>query len=510
MSEISQKSDSNSAHENRWQQFNALKWLAILSVGVFVMFLIARIVLLNSYVADIGGIENNVIYSVSKMLNGGTLYENPELGNFNISQYSPIYYFLFYGCCKLFQFQSIEDLQSIYITGRFLSLLFNLFGAILIYRLLSRVFSVHKYIALIAMSLYFLTLTQIHFSARPDGLFSMVFIGCIYAVSVYLRKGKGSYLILASVLAVMSVFIKQNGIQFLVLLPAFFMLVGRYKALLTNLGILLLGTVFFFLSFHWVYGENFLLNTIGGLNNGTSMSRAYYVASHFIQQNALLLIVGAFFSMMWSNKKQPSELRFLAFMLAGLFVFALITSSKIGSWVNYYNEFAIAVILIASIRVDELSRQNDPSNNIVRQAGLFLMLYLSISIPYAFSRKVFEVHIGHFQVEATSLEEKQAVGRYLQNHLEDDKFFLAFDGHINSMLPMQSVVPNKDLVPTQSSFNYAALKQLFDDDRVQFIVIRKGEPLQSMFVGNSLTDYIYVLDYVSDTHLIYSKSGFPH
>ncbi|MDB3907496.1 hypothetical protein OAK35_01625 [Crocinitomicaceae bacterium] len=478
------------------------KWLTVWGIAFFVLFLIVRIILVNSYAADIGGIENNVIYNVSKMLEGGALYEHPESGNFNITQYSPIYYQTLYGICKLSNLNSLQHVHTMYYLGRALSLLFNLMGGYFLLRLCIKEFSVHRNLALIAICLYFLNLSQIHFAARPDGLFNLIFIGILYCTLLYLKRDQLVYLIGASVLVAVSIFVKQNGIQFLILLPAFFLLTSRFKAAMISFGVMIIGSGLLFVLYQGVYGENFMLNVFGGLDNGTSLARMYYVFSHYFQRHSLIFIAGLLLSVQFFNRKQDAELRFISFALVGTFVFAFVTSSKVGSWVNYYNEFSIAVILLATVMISRKVAQEESKNSTWKKVGVVLVLFLSVLIPYNFTHKIFEVHANHFGTTTKAYEDGYEIATELEYILRDKYFFISFDPRIDCMLPERSVVPNKDLVPSQSSFDYAEVIKLQAHGQIRCIVIPNDIELPRDFMGFPLTDY--GLDYENDSYSIYT------
>ncbi len=498
----------NQLYDSIFNFFNDLKerplnkWLAIWSLCFFILFLVGRMILVSSYSADIGGIENNVIYNVSKMLEGGSLYDNPESGNFNITQYSPIYYQALYGTCKLFDLNPLQHVHTMYHLGRALSLLFNLMGAFLLLRLLIKEFAVHKTVAIIAVSMYFLNLSQIHFAARPDGLFNLVFMGILYCVVVYLKREHLQYLILASVLVVLSIFIKQSGIQFVVLTPLFFLLIGRLKAALIGFGVMVVGSGLLFLLYQQLYGQNFLLNVFGGLHNGTSLARMYYVFSHFFQRHALIFIAGLFLSVQFFNRKQAKELRFLSFAITALFVFAFVTSSKVGSWVNYYNEFSITVILLSAVMIHQKTSETTDVNPTWKKAGVAFGLFLFVLIPYNFTHKIFEVHANHFGTTTKIYQQGYEAAAEVEYILQGEYYFLSFDPRIDCMLPLRSVVPNKDLVPAQSSFDYTELKDRFSRGEVRCIVTPNEMELPDDYMGISLKNYR--IEYKNDNYSIYS------
>lgn len=465
------------------------KWLSIWGLVFFVLFLIGRIVLVYSNAADIGGIENNVIYNVAKMLEGGALYENPESGNFNITQYAPIYYQVFYGLCNLFDLHPAQHLHTLYHIGRALSLLFNLMGGFLLLRLLMKEFSVQRHVAVITVCLYFLNLSQIHFAARPDGLFNLIFIGILYTIVLYLQQERLQHLIAASILVVFAMFVKQNGIQFLILIPMFLMLVARYKAALVSFIVMIGASGLLFYAYQNFYGEAFTKNVFGGLNNGTSLSRMYYVFSHYFQRHAFIFIAGLICSVPFFDRKQQSAVRFLSFALSGMFLFAFVTSSKAGSWVNYYNEFSIAVLLTSAVLIRNKMMDNSAAIS-WKKGGIVLALILFVLIPFNFTHKIFEVHANHFDTSVSIYKDGYEISKELDYRVQGQYYFISFDPRIDCILPSRSVIPNKDLVPSQSRFDYSELKTLQESGQIKCIITPRGMKLPYSYAGISLRDYV--------------------
>ena len=274
------------------------------------LFLVFRTLLVFSYTPDLGGVESNVIYTVCKMLNGLRLYGDPEDLNFDITQYSPIYYYLHSGLCSLFSLKPLTDLHKIYILGRSLSLFFNLVGSAVIYHILYRLFAVSKRISFIAALIQFTYLTKLHFSSRPDGLFSLVYIAFLFLMIHYFkeeRKNKKEvYLYLACILAVISIFIKQNGIQLPILIAAYFIIYGGGRSAIKPVIVMTSVFSFIFFIFHDTYGSFFLKNIVGGLDNGISLARMYDVFSNFHLHGMLIFAAGIFLCH-WIFKKDAKQ-----------------------------------------------------------------------------------------------------------------------------------------------------------------------------------------------------------
>jgi hypothetical protein len=490
------------------KNINVLNATTTFSILALLVFLVFRILLLYSYESDIGGIENNVIYSICKVLNGGLLYDNPETGNFNITQYSPFYYYFPIFIGKILNLNPLNDLHSIYIISRFISLIFNLIGGLVIYKLLREVYKVKWQISIIAVSIYFLHLSRIHFASRPDSLFSLMSILVIYFLVKYLSednlKNNFRFLVLALSIASLTIFVKQTGIQFLFIIPSFFLLTKKIKYFFISSFLMLLITSFYFSIFYLLYGYNFVSNVFGGLDNGISLVRAYDVFSHFFLKYQFIFIFGVFFSSYFFLKNKETSLRFMSYNLTLLFFFALTTSIKEGSWINYYNEFLVAVIIITAIEINKYLLKADFSNSFTRGAIVILSIYIILLQPNIIIHKFFHEHSEHLKNTKANFEKKIKVATIINNKLADKSMFLAFDNHINSMLPIKAVVPNKDLVPSQSKFNYSKFDHGLKYGQVRYVIYPKKQEVMS-FMGNDFSEFKKIYD---DNEFIILENNF--
>jgi len=468
-----------------------------ISILALLTFLILRILLIYSYEPDIGGVENNVIYSICKVIDGGLLYDNPEDGNFSISQYSPIYYYFPILIAKIIKLNPLNDLHTIYIISRYFSLIFNLLGGLIIFKLLHKNYKVNWQISIIAVSIYFLNLTRIHFAARPDSLFSLLTIIVIYFLSKYFtevnHKNNFKYLLIAIIIASSTIFIKQTGIQFLFIIPSFFLLTKKFKEFFVTVSLLILITICYFAFFYNIHGNFFISNVFGGLNNGISLVQAYDIFSHFFLKYQLIFVFGVFFSFYFFKKSQETSLRFLSYNLIFLFFFALITSIKKGAWINYYNEFIIVVIIISAIEINNHLPKIDFNNSFSRAVVFIFSIYIILLQPNIIIYKLFHEHFEHLSLNSSNFERKIKIAKILNSKLDDQSLFIAFDYHINSMLPLNAAIPNKDIVPSQSKFNYSKFDKEFHNGNIKYIIFPKKQEVLN-YMGHDFSKFNRIYD----------------
>lgn len=452
--------------------------LYVFSMIMGLFYLVFHVLLVFSYTPDLGGVENSVIYSVCKMLNGLPLYGDTENANFDITQYSPLYYYLHYFIADVLSLHPLTQLHEVYIVGRILSLVFGISGFVLIVHILSKLLKTDKRIAFIAGIIQFFYLTKIHFASRPDALFSLVFIVFVYLMIAYLNKKEHAvlYLYAAAVCAVFSMFIKQNGIQLPVILGVFLMFSFNWKiAIKSGITMFVLTGMLYYI-FTGMYGVFFFKNIFGGLDNGVSFARVYDVFSNFHLHSMLIFAVGIFLTFK-IFKKDASEIDiFFSVNLIVLFCFAFLTSAKEGSWKNYYNEFIIVSIIggaaylgKAFVDVREYAGSKD-----LRE---IVYIYILVLIPSIGMYNLFHVHYTDLKKTSEDYREKQQLSNKLNTLLQKypAAYFVSFETEVQNMIPEKAVVPNKDIVGFCSKFNYDRYREKVKNAHIKYMILSKGE-----------------------------------
>src|SRR6516225_6762764 len=136
----------------------------------FFSALFLRFFLIGSENTDIGGIEQNVVYSIQKLLYNGDLYSSPASAPFAITQYTPLYYLLCGLFAKIFHLDPSMDIHRIYVTGRSLNLLLNLGNAFFIYKIARRIFDLSSANSKFLFCISFVLSFSFNYAVRPDSL----------------------------------------------------------------------------------------------------------------------------------------------------------------------------------------------------------------------------------------------------------------------------------------------------------------------------------------------------
>ena len=458
-----------------------LRFLSIVAIS----FLAARAVIMNSYHWDIGGIENSVVYSASKMLYGLPLYGDPESGNFDITQYAPVYYHCLVSIAKLAGLNPMDDLHRIFLLGRGLSLAFDLLGSWLIYRTLAIVFGVDRRLSATAAILSLLTLSDFHFAVRPDSLFSLFGTMVVYFLTVSLSAAPGRrrtlFFALGMLAASLSVFVKQTGIQYVAFIPVFLLTRRMYRESILAVASISVATVSLFLIFRHLHGPFFLKNVIGGLDNGTSLMVLTDLLSAFLLQQQALFVAGAasVAATLAGGGKRTSE-RFIGMLANWLFVFAAVTSMKRGSWLNYYTDFLNCLIVITAVRIESVFKSEwsgKPSLGFTGRVGALFLIIFSVSLSLQNLGPKLKQHapktMGPYR---SKVSEKRKAVAFLRAHLREGEYFLGFDRHVELMLADRAVMPNKEIIPTQVTYRYDGFYKALEDGTIRYVVVNRSTP----------------------------------
>jgi len=235
---------------------------AVAVLGLRIFFLVAES-------PNLGAMETSIVYGLQCILADQRLYLDPEQPPFSIIQYSPLYYELVGGIGKLLQLEA-SHVREIYLLNRSISLFFNVLCCVILWITLKPFELSHKW-KLALSCLFFLCIEPSHY-ARPDSLQSLFFacfIGCAF---VFIKKGVLKWWLLASLMAVLACWTKQNGILLMGLTLFYGLFIERnVKLFLFALIIFASISGIFYVLFDLEI-QSFFAHVIQGVDNGISLS----------------------------------------------------------------------------------------------------------------------------------------------------------------------------------------------------------------------------------------------
>jgi hypothetical protein len=443
-----------------------------------------------SYVPDVRGVEPNVIFSIQKVLSGKPLYTDPSDIPFDITQYSPFYYYL---CATIARALGIVpgEVHKVYVVARSVSLVFSICWVFVSYAFMVRLLKVNRDLALISCGFIYVCSSPWNFLARPDCLTSLCVITSIalFVSSLDTEQYGDSFslpLCLAALLGVVALCTKQNGAQVPFIFLSFLMFRREWKrfmvvAVTTAIPIILL-LAFSEISFSLALKKNI----VDGLRSGLNLRRAWWSIYYpFFTQMALIASVPVVVVLQWLRTGTRSREKFLAYTLIVFFVFASLTAVRLGSAIHCYIDFqTLSLICIASFLspwwVGALVKAGGG-----RYLRLVVVVYTLIFLPI-FSFGQFEYYRRHHHHDDKPWHSINEVVDFMRTEFELNPrtYFISSDVNLDNSLPNYCVAPQKELVSIayrKRVFDYAKLIEAVKIGKVRYAVVQDGKwPFDSL------------------------------
>ena len=461
----------------------------------FFSALFLRFFLIGSENTDIGGIEQNVVYSIQKLLYNGDLYSSPASAPFAITQYTPLYYLLCGLFAKIFHLDPSMDIHRIYVTGRSLNLLLNLGNAFLIYKIARRIFDLSSANSKFLFCISFVLSFSFNYAVRPDSLAEFAAIASIYFFLLYL-KTTGTppmqvwTLLFSVLLSAISAFSKQSGIQLIIIYAGFAVLMRNYRMLgyLIGFSVLIYGA---FLAIALSFYPYLLENVIGGIANGISIKFFILI---ILEKNLFLLTVIPLIilasMLIWRTRGffegYPTD-RFLAVSVIGTFIFAFVTALKMGSTIQYFVVFMnLSFLLIFNYLYNPLRMHPTREAKLFKSLPpLFLTYSMVITIIYLayIGKQVYTFNIR--QEPKTQRIVAGEVIRFLKNEIKGDSGNIVFANispdyptparqGINNYLFKNCIFPQLDIIQNSTKplrvIDYESFENDLQNGKIKYII----------------------------------------
>mgnify|MGYP001170042339 CR=1 FL=1 len=452
--------------------------ILFISTGIaFACYLLVRLAAIFVVGPDpFGTVENNVIYSIQQMLQRRPLYQHPEQPPFSITQYSPIYYYIIYGLCRLTSVQA-HDLISIYTISRICSLFFNFLFCGLIGVIAVHIFNTPKKTGILFFMLGFLTLQTQAFS-RPDSLYNFSVLLTVFLYLDYLKKKKGaiSYagFALTAITAVFSIFSKQSGIILPMLLLGYHLFIVRSFKGTVIFGLMMAATLVFFI---FIFGkpdlEVFYLNAVRGLDNSINLSLFWHhiILAYFCSVPGFVLTTTSLYTVLLLIRSNVKTESFLAWSVLALFSFALLTSTKDGSTPSYFAESgALALIGFYFIK-DRISMP--PAMLVISFLLLITALTMRPDVLIPINSKT--------KFQSTVYNKEYDVYRYISENdppANGEYVFIEMPARTSFMTGIfydKGLFPQKDIISQKLVFDYTEFYKLKKEGKIKYVVSKQKE-----------------------------------
>ncbi|HMQ48275.1 MAG TPA: hypothetical protein PKA00_12685 [Saprospiraceae bacterium] len=433
--------------------------------GVFIALLSIHVLHINAYVYDLEGVEQDEVFTLQRVLAGYPVYENPQEPPFAVTQKTPMYHYLCACLGHLFGVDPQEPHQ-VYQLNRSVSLGLSLGLLLLAFFIQTRLFAYTRMAASGICFLIFLC-AEMHLFARPDSLFSFLFLAAIGTMMVYLKTGgQPRYLWLAVGLSALAIFSKQTAIVLPPLVLGYVLLIERRFGRFIQgalLFIVLFGLLFWLLS----AGKPsvFIANVVGGVRNGIDLGWFFeYIYNASYKKFGLLLILGLLIIRSWWDIKGTDPLKsFIAFFLLFDLIYTHLIALKWGSTPSYFTEFVNITLIAAPLYFREwLEKEAQPRAN--RLEWLVFLLMLSL-IPVHTSEKGLMAPIFSQQPEAFAECEQLSAHVKSKYELQPGTWVLSDDELLklflfeNALLPQDDILYSIYLYGDYDNSRYVALMQ---------------------------------------------------
>lgn len=456
----------------------------IIAIGAFAFLLFGRIQLINSWSHDMGGIEQNVVYGIQRIIDGQSLYTDPNQPPYAVMMYSPLYFHAVAIVGKITG-ANPDNPMAIYHINRSVALIFNLLFIGLLGLIAVRHFNIPGLAAIIIGSLVFSYLRITDFG-RPDSLYHLSILVTLASGLEFLRSRKALFGILAVIMSAVCLFAKQSGLIVPVIL-FFYLLIYERKNALLGLPIFLasFGLLWLLLSGN---SYSFWQNVYQGVNNGISWDWfKRRILFFYLREIALFSGLVLLLAVLFITKFSKSVHHLLGVALFGMFFFALLTALKWGSMPSYFTPFiTLGWIGIASyLYSDHIQLTTGMRNALL--GGLAICCFVT-EVPHKYNT-------FHFQSSNKRYLQAKQVTDYLKNDLQlqpNERVLTVVNGQhlieqhfLNNFLFRNALLPTKDITTCCAyplkKFDYTQLNQEIETGMVKYLIRSKGDNHKKFF-----------------------------
>ncbi|MCQ2607432.1 MAG: glycosyltransferase family 39 protein [Bacteroidales bacterium] len=433
---------------------------------IFILFclnyvIIRFIFIFSSDYSTING-ESPNIWNLLQMLEGRSLYVNPEQLPYEVFMYAPIPQLVYYFFASLL---GITQFQSLYVMCRGISFLWNLIAFYFIYRLLrTEYYSLKKDVALwIALMSVFL-MTMLNWNTRVDSCSVTLMVVSIVCVVYYIRKQSIKYIIYSAIAASFAFYSKQDGVQLFVIVPFALLIIKEKKAVIYYLLVCFVMLLLLTGLFYVIWKEAFLLNVFGGLNNGISFSQMFYVFNRYFQFYTIFpyVVILICFKLIVKLEEESSDLLFVAFVALSAFVFATGISLKAGSGISYYMFFTCVGTILIGMFLSKCALKES-----IVKISYLLFLYVF------FSGYVYHYITPFLTFSKTEIECKQKIYESFSSKIDENSLVYVDDAVLRLMFSKQSILPNTEYYSVSPFVYKLPSKEVFyivkDSDGVDYV-----------------------------------------
>ena len=473
-----------------WYTSNINKIIFLTCLFTLVVFSVERIALIFSYEGHLAGIDNNFDFPVIRYLAGYPIYPDPNVYPFVVNPYAPLYFIVSKWIASSLHIHA-ENVISVYRVTRSVAFVADAGTCYVLFLLLKKVAKCTRQTAIIAIAFFYTIICYLGYTFNRSDCLFLFFNSCTFFILLSNKPG-GKIIkpLLLSILVVLTIFSKQNGITLILLIPLWLMLNRNFIHLILFIlfTTILLSSTFWY--FQYVFTDHtFALHIVNALKNRIDPRWFYIYIFKLMATSPLILplAVALVITIKSLALNHHSFLSKLGILYAVQLIFVTGLSLKWGSSLGYFNESFFTSFLVISVCFT--AAHNQASH--WQSAGILTYLYpvLLIFIIHATTQMYFYFLNGRAKNEA-HYNEQLTVSRYLKKEIGDkNNYVLDLNApdvnFFKNILYKESAAPNFDAVDCctlpDHIFDYRELVNGLQNGKIRFLIEKKGKREESLW-----------------------------
>ena len=331
------------------------RWFKVIFALWIVILLTYRISICFSYLPELSNGESNNIWKAINVANGKPIYTNPEELPLEIFQYTPISQLPIIGIAKLLNKESVDYVYLVTAYGRLYELFANILLVILIYHISIKYLGNSKHTSITSALLILSLFTNPAFTVRPDATLLLLLGITMWSYLKMEQSNQVKWTFITSFFIITCFYTKQDGI--LIAGPMAIRLISLKKwNQFFSLSFISVGLLIGSIAISpYVFGEHFFTCVFKGLKNTSSIKQIIGVFDRAYGFYMIHFVLGLIVSICFLIKNRKDTIAFFAIASIFYFFVAFATSSKSGSWVNYYTPYIIFSTIVIFYFLTSLS-----------------------------------------------------------------------------------------------------------------------------------------------------------
>ncbi len=448
---------------------------------------------------EVRGVESNVLYGIELILeNNNSLYPNPEDLPYGVNQYSPLYYVI-----NDFLLTSLGahdwSYQKVWTFLRIISTFFLLATIVILYRHLEKRNGMSRSASALFASTFIVLTFPWYSISRPDVLVVFFLAATIYTCYNYFLFPDRKKAVLIGLLLALSIAAKINSNIFIIGL--YFLIRKDWKGVIyLSIGFLLTFLATLMLLYFAGYDLTFAKkNIIDGVNNGYNIQFAIGRVYHyfFLYFSVLILGVSYLIGKKWKEIKVSPQQQFFSFLIFCAIVnliYSFVTAVKIGSGINYFNEFLLYLLFIIAYLCQYIYKKS-------QKTILALLLIYTTGIALFHYRYYYHILKDQRSIPAAQLNEVKNIVTFLNNNLASE-YYISKSRRVSLSLPEKVIFFPTDvhrLNYPRKVYDYSSLTSNLNAGKIKYLVTTDS---LGDFYGANLKEY-FLRDTTFGSFIIY-------